>query len=93
MDGPLAAGERLSLTVHRSGGGNTLPVRVTEFVPPYRPEWVGRVGASFLFEGTHVFGLEPLDGDARTRLHNTEASRGLLSGSWPNRTPGRAMRR
>ena len=80
MDGPLAEGERVSLTVEQSGRENTLTVRVTEFDAPHRLEWVGRVGVSFLFEGTHAFELDPLDGGERTRLHNTEASRGLLVG-------------
>jgi hypothetical protein len=77
-EGELAAGERLPLTVQQSGRENTLTVRVTEYDEPRRLEWVGRVVAPFLFEGTHAFELEPLDGGERTRLHNTEASRGLL---------------
>jgi hypothetical protein len=77
-EGGLAAGERLPLTVRQSGRESTLTVRVTEYDEPRRLAWVGRFVAPFLFEGTHAFELEPLDGGDRTRLHNTEASRGLL---------------
>jgi hypothetical protein len=78
IEGELAEGERVRLTVRQSGRENTIGVRVTEYGAPRRLEWVGRLGAPFVFEGTHAFELEPLDGGARTRFSNTEASRGLL---------------
>lgn len=78
MEGRLAEGERVSLTLHQSGRENTLDVTVTTVQEPRRLAWVGRVGGRWLCEGRHTFELEPLDGGKRTRLHNTESSRGLL---------------
>ena len=70
-------GERVTVTVDRSGRARTLHPRVTTVDPERRLQWVGTVGSSWLFEGRHTFDLEPLDG-GKTLLVNREDLSGVL---------------
>lgn len=78
--GDLAVGSTLDITVAREGTRDrSMTVTVTDLDPERRLAWVGRLRSPLLFEGRHVFELEPLDGD-RTRLVNREEVRGVLAG-------------
>lgn len=77
--GDLHENGRLKIEVHREGETDReMTVEVTEFEPERRLQWVGKVGAGVLFEGRHIFELEPIDDD-RTRFVNREKSSGLLA--------------
>jgi hypothetical protein len=78
--GTLAEGSRLDITVRREGTRDrSMTVTVTDLDPERRLEWVGRLLSPRVFEGRHVYELEPLD-DGRTRLVNREEVRGVLGG-------------
>ncbi|WP_255196650.1 SRPBCC domain-containing protein [Halorarius litoreus] len=78
--GDLAVGSRLDITVRREGvRDRSMRVTVTDLDPERKLAWVGRVLSPLLFEGRHVYELEPLD-DGRTRLVNREEVRGVLGG-------------
>lgn len=78
--GDLSLGSSLDITVRREGvRDRSMTVTVTELFPELHLVWVGKLLSATLFEGRHVFELEPLD-DGRTRLVNREEVRGLLAG-------------
>lgn len=85
VEGTFAEGETLGLWVAQSGRENYIDVRVVECDAPRRVEWVGRVGAKFLFEGTHTFELEPLDGEDGVVEHG-ETTKEAGSGGTHERT-------
>ena len=76
--GTLREGEELQIEVQPTGSrSRQVTVTVTDVESPRRLEWVGSVPFSWLFEGRHVFYLEPIDG-GRTRFFNCERLSGLL---------------
>lgn len=78
--GELAVGSTLDITVRREGvRDRSMRVTVTDLEPERQLAWVGRVVSPLLFEGRHVYELDPLD-DGRTRLINREEVRGVLGG-------------
>ena len=78
--GAIELGSTLDITVRREGTRDrSMTVTVTELFPDLRLVWVGRLLTGTVFEGRHVFELEPLDGE-RTRLVNREEVRGVLAG-------------
>jgi hypothetical protein len=78
--GVIELGSTLDITVRRAGTRDrSMSVTVTELFPDLRLVWVGTLLAGAVFEGRHVFELEPLDGE-RTRLVNREEVRGVLAG-------------
>jgi hypothetical protein len=78
--GAIELGSTLDITVRREGTRDrSMTVTVTELFPGLRLVWVGRLLTGTVFEGRHVFELEPLDGE-RTRLVNREEVRGVLAG-------------
>lgn len=78
IEGPLEEGGRLVVRIAPPGGkGMTFRPTVTRMVPGRELAWVGRLVAGFVFEGEHVFRLQPLEG-GRTRFVHREHFRGLL---------------
>lgn len=76
--GRAAAGNRLTITMRPEGGrGVRMRPRVLEAEPGRRLRWLGRLGVPGLFDGEHVFTIEPL-GPGRVRLVNHERFRGVL---------------
>jgi hypothetical protein len=89
VEGSLTEGGALEVRVERAGAKpRELTVTLTAVDRGRRLVWVGTVGFGSLFEGRHVFELEPLVGN-RTRLHNREDVSGLLSGVFVTATPER----
>lgn len=61
-----------------SGPDRDWLMRMTEYDPPRRLEWVGTLFAPFVFRGRHAFELQPLEDD-RTRLVDHEDLTGIVS--------------
>lgn len=77
-EGELQKGKPLDIRVNRKGTkARDLTVTITHIEPERRLEWVGTIGAKWLFEGRHVFELEPISSE-RTRFHNREEVSGLV---------------
>jgi hypothetical protein len=78
--GSLAAGERLTLTVHPPGkSGITIKPTLLKVSPERELRWLGHLFISGIFDGEHYFLLDPL-GDDRTRLTHGESFSGVLVG-------------
>lgn len=76
--GSLRVGERLFVRLGPPGKKPmTFEPVVVEAEPARAFVWRGTLGAGWLFEGTHAFRLEALDG-GRTRLHHGETFRDVL---------------
>jgi hypothetical protein len=77
MSGKVAAGERLTNTMHPQGG-KPMTFRPTVLVadPGRELRWLGRLGLPRFFDGEHYFRLEATD--TGTRLVHGETFRGLL---------------
>ena len=89
VEGTLTEGGALDVRVERAGAKpRELTVTLTDVDRGRRLVWVGTVAFGSLFEGRHVFELEPLAGN-RTRLHNREDVSGLLAGRLVTATPER----
>ncbi len=78
ISGRPEVGERLQVALGRDGHRTTV-VRptVVAATPGERFAWEGRLGATWLFAGTHEFVLTSLPGD-RTRLTHRESFRGAV---------------
>jgi hypothetical protein len=78
-EGPLRPGTRLSFVGPRNDKGGTMRFRPRVLVAdaPRELRWLGHLWVRGLFDGEHVFRLEPLEGD-RTRFVQEEHFRGLL---------------
>ncbi len=78
IQGTLAVGSRLEVTLGASG---TTPMTfrptVRSVVPNRELRWLGRVGLPGLFDGEHIFELEPLGPD-HVRFVQRERFRGLF---------------
>src|SRR5438067_346172 len=76
--GRPATGERLTLRMQPPGGrAMTFRPVVREAQPCRRLRWLGRFLLPGLFDGEHVFSVEPL-AEGRVRLVQEERFRGLL---------------
>jgi hypothetical protein len=77
-EGPVEVGGRLTLRMQPVGGSAiTLRPTVVEVVEGHRLRWQGRLGVRGLFDGDHLFVLEP-HGATRSRLVQQEQFSGLL---------------
>ncbi len=56
----------------------TFQPKVTKVDPPHEFRWLGHLLVQGLFDGEHVFEIEPLDGD-RVRFVQRESFRGFLA--------------
>jgi hypothetical protein len=76
--GKVAVGERLDLTM-RPPGGSKMRFRPTvKAAQPGRElRWLGHLGLPRIFDGEHVFRIEPIEGGG-VRLHQQERFRGVL---------------
>ena len=78
IHGNALVGSRLDVLLGASG---TRPMRfrpTVKVVVPHRElRWLGRLGLPWLFDGEHIFQIEPL-GSTRVRFIQTERFRGLL---------------
>lgn len=76
--GEIRIGARLDIRIHPPGGR---PMRfrptVREALPDRELRWLGHLGVPGLFDGEHVFTLEPAGG-GQTRLRQEEEFRGVL---------------
>ena len=80
LHGDLAVGNRIDVRI-APPGGKPMSFRptVTDVEPGRKLAWLGHFLVPGLFDGAHVFTLEPLP-DGRTRLVQSETFRGLLVG-------------
>src|SRR5829696_7101171 len=78
IDGVLAPGARLSVRIHPPGGkAMTFRPTVLRVEPDRLLSWRGRTLVPGLFDGEHVFELQPA-GAGRVRFVHRETFRGLL---------------
>src|SRR3989441_13199158 len=76
--GNAQVGSRLDVFLGASGTrGMRFRPSVTKVVPTRDPRWLGRLGLPRLFDGEHIFQIEPL-GPSRARSIQRERFRGLL---------------
>jgi hypothetical protein len=77
-EGELREGARLEIRIEPPGGrGMTFRPVLLEVRRPTELRWLGRLGLRGLFDGEHVFSLEPLDRGG-VRLVHRERFTGLL---------------
>jgi len=78
IHGNAQVGSRLDVFLGASGtrGMQFRPI-VTTVVPNRELRWLGRLGLPRLFDGEHIFQIEPL-GSTRARFIQRERFRGLL---------------
>jgi hypothetical protein len=76
--GDLKEQARLEVVI-QPPGGSAMTIRpvLLRVDPPRELRWRGRIGASWLFQGEHVFLIEPL-AEGRVRFVHREEFRGLL---------------
>ena len=79
LEGDATAGATLRVAARKDDGSEGVVFRpvVLDADPGRRLRWQGKLLVRGLFDGTHDFRLESLDG-GRTRLHHSEEFRGLL---------------
>lgn len=78
LSGTLQVGSRLFVTIEPPGArSQRFTPTVTVLEPEHRLEWLGRLLAPGLFDGTHSFVLETLDATT-TRFTQSERFTGLL---------------
>ncbi len=79
IEGEPQEGSRLSLRVGAPGGKvMAFKPTVLEVAPNEELRWLGRLILPGIFDGEHVFQLEPIDSGRRTRFVHREEFRGLL---------------
>ncbi|MEX1255166.1 MAG: SRPBCC domain-containing protein [Dehalococcoidia bacterium] len=77
-EGQLEEGARLRVFLQPSGGrGMTFRPTVLTAEPQRELRWLGHLGLPGVFDGEHIFTIEPLDGD-RVRFIQREVFTGLL---------------
>lgn len=78
MEGEAVVGATLDIAARNKEGGEGMRFRPTvlEVEPGRRLRWKGKLFVPGLFDGTHDFRLEAIDGG--TRVHHGEEFRGLL---------------
>lgn len=80
ISGRAEPGETLTVRLQPSGGrGITMKPKVLAVEPEHELRWKGRLLIPGLFDGEHIFRLEPT-GDGRTRFVQREEFGGLLVG-------------
>ncbi len=83
-EGHVEEGARLKIRIEPPGGrAMTFRPTVTRAVPGRELRWLGRVVMPGLFDGEHIFEIEPLGetepaGEGRVRFVQRERFRGLL---------------
>jgi hypothetical protein len=76
--GTVEPGARLEVFIQPAGArGMTFRPTLLEVVPPRELRWRGRLLVSGLFDGEHVFQIDPL-GEDQVRLVQSETFSGLL---------------
>jgi hypothetical protein len=76
--GEPTVGTRLGARIEPPGGrAMTFKPTVTEVTPGRELRWLGRLLAPRVFDGEHIFQLEPI-GESRTRFVQAERFRGAL---------------
>ncbi len=79
ISGKPQAGERLDVFLEPPGGkGMTFHPKVLRAEPGREFRWVGHLFVPGLFDGEHIFEIEPL-GEDRVRLVQREQFRGILA--------------
>ena len=82
--GEIKTGARLKVRIHPPDGRPmTFRPTVREASPGRELRWLGHLGLPGLFDGEHVFQLEPA-GAGQTRLRQTEEFRGMLVAFFPH---------
>jgi hypothetical protein len=82
--GEVKMGARLEVRIHPPDGRPmTFRPTVREASPSRELRWLGHLGVPGLFDGEHVFQLEPT-GVGQTRLRQNEEFRGVLVHLLPN---------
>jgi hypothetical protein len=78
-EGPLEPGTRMRFVGPRNDKGGTMKFHPTILVaePARELRWLGRLGLPRVFDGEHVFRMEPL-ADGSTRFVQEEHFRGVL---------------
>jgi hypothetical protein len=77
-DGTLEEGARLKVRLQPSGGrAMTFRPTVLKAEPGRELRWLGHLGVKGLFDGEHIFTIEPID-DNRVRFVQREVFTGLL---------------
>lgn len=78
IEGDLEVGGRLQVRFRLPGGGGmTLRTRIKAVGPERELRWVGSVVIPGIFDGEHIFQLEPV-GDDKTRFTQAERFSGVL---------------
>jgi hypothetical protein len=77
VEGPIAPGQTIKMFVKLSPG-RAFPVRVVEFVPPWRMLWRGGAPLAFMFKGERTFTLSSA-ADGEVQFEMREVFSGLLS--------------
>jgi hypothetical protein len=76
--GTLKKGEKLTVTMHPTGGrATTFKTTVLSVEPNRELRWIGHLGLPGLFDGEHFFGLNPLT-SSRTLFVQREQFGGVL---------------
>jgi len=76
--GKVVVKSKLTVTLHPSGGrATTFKPSVLKVDPDRELRWLGHIGVSGLFDGQHIFELQPL-GEARTLFVQREQFGGIL---------------
>jgi hypothetical protein len=77
-EGEVSEGIRLNVFIQAPGGaGMAFRPTVTRVIPEREFRWLGHLFVSGLFDGEHIFELQPLD-SSRTRFFQRERFRGIL---------------
>lgn len=83
--GLVAIGARLTVRIHPPGGRPmTFRPVVRQAAPGSELRWLGHLGLPGLFDGEHVFRLDPLEA-GHTRFTQSEQFRGILVPLVPDR--------
>ena len=76
--GEVKEGEKLNVYAKAPGGmGMSFKPRVVRVNPNREFRWLGRLGMRGIFDGEHIFEIEP-DGDSSCRFVQREEFRGFL---------------
>ena len=76
--GEVKVGEKLNVYLKAPGGmGMSFKPRVAKVEPNREFRWLGHLAMPGIFDGEHIFEIEP-DGDAACRLVQREEFRGIL---------------
>jgi len=77
--GRVVVGDTLSITIAPPGGRSmNFKPKVLEVDPNHRLRWIGRFLVPGLFDGEHLFQVEPLEG-GRSRFTQSERFTGVLT--------------